>query len=75
MLTISFCFKSLKSINLNFDTRLLAKLVALDTFASLPMNLLLTDDERSELAHEIECSRLMRINSFGKIFIVSIFAP
>lgn len=74
MLTISFRFKSLKSINLNFDTRLLAKLVALDTFASLPMNLLLTD-ERSESAHEIECIRLMMINSFGKIFIVSIFAP
>lgn len=75
MLTISFCFKSLKSINLSFDTRLLAKLVALDTFASLPMNLLLTEDERSELAQAIECSRLMMINSFGKIFIVSILAP
>lgn len=75
MLTISFCFKSLKSINLNFDTRLLARLVALDTFASLPMNLLLTVDERSELAHEIECSRLTMINSFRKIFILSIFAP
>ena len=66
MLTISFCFKSLKSINLSFDTRLLG---AFDTLESLPVPMCLTDDERSKLAHQIECSRLMMINSFGKIFI------
>lgn len=62
---------SLKSINLNFDTRLLAIWDADDTLFTVAMNLLLLDDDvTSESKHRIEYSKLMTINSFGKIFVI-----